>query len=771
MRKYWNTASSDDFTTSTGWTPSGVPGPGDFVILNAPGIDYTVGAIGTFTVLAVSTAANATLDINNTGAGFFQIVQGTASGKNLGTIQVQTGSTLELGGVFNNPGTIQTVGTSSGALLSLVDDTTLKGGGNLFLSDTTQNIIFGFPHTLTNVDNLIAGAGSIEVDLVNGLDGVVEATSGANPLTLGGNPHRESFITNSGTLEGAGSAGLVIDHSVVTNTGGFISAVSAFSRVELKQTTKIIGGTLFGDGVIVANDAILDGSGAHPITIDALVTNVGNLSVQGVIANHGTLDLQTAGSLFLGLGGKPAVDTTLKGGGAVTIEDEVIDLAPGTIVSKPVTFTNVDNVISGYGDFGPTSFGSLVLNNQGTVDADGGGSLIFDCNITNSHLLEATNDGALFLNGVTVTNTTGGIISAEPNAIVVIHGDVVKGGTLSGTGSFQIEDGTILDGSTAPLTNDAVLVLSDVNTAMTLKGTIVNVDAIQFGLATTVLAIGSAGTLKKVTLTGGGDVNMSMTGNSISGTGSPTTLHNVNNTIAGAGKIGGNGLILNNSGTIEAKVPAANQGDLVIDTGANVVINSGLLAADLTGSLYIASAVTNTGTLGASNGTIVARAAVTGGSAKLDAGGQIEFDAASTTAVRFDDNSVSSLVLGNSVHFKGVISNFGKLNTGQSIDLLDIASGSATFTAGSPNKLTVTDGTHTAVLKFSGSYTAGNFHLSDDGHGGTLITDPPVASHASAALLFAHMASSFAAPSAGFGGSAGAELQPLIQPLLAPSHG
>jgi len=37
----------------------------------------------------------------------------------------------------------------------------------------------------------------------------------------------------------------------------------------------------------------------------------------------------------------------------------------------------------------------------------------------------------------------------------------------------------------------------------------------------------------------------------------------------------------------------------------------------------------------------------------------------------------------------------------------------------------VSDGTHTAGLNFNGSYTLANFKFSDDGHGGTLVIDPP----------------------------------------------
>jgi hypothetical protein len=47
--------------------------------------------------------------------------------------------------------------------------------------------------------------------------------------------------------------------------------------------------------------------------------------------------------------------------------------------------------------------------------------------------------------------------------------------------------------------------------------------------------------------------------------------------------------------------------------------------------------------------------------------------------------------------------------------------------------LTVTDGTHTAQIALLGQYVTANFHLSADGHGGTLVKDPPVSSAAAIA--------------------------------------
>ncbi|MGC2411152.1 MAG: hypothetical protein WA459_00415, partial [Stellaceae bacterium] len=60
--------------------------------------------------------------------------------------------------------------------------------------------------------------------------------------------------------------------------------------------------------------------------------------------------------------------------------------------------------------------------------------------------------------------------------------------------------------------------------------------------------------------------------------------------------------------------------------------------------------------------------------------------------------------------------------------------------------LTVTDGTHTIHLKLLGLYTTSNFTLATDNHGGTQVTDPPVAS-GSPLLTFADIAA--AGPHAG----------------------
>ena len=64
----------------------------------------------------------------------------------------------------------------------------------------------------------------------------------------------------------------------------------------------------------------------------------------------------------------------------------------------------------------------------------------------------------------------------------------------------------------------------------------------------------------------------------------------------------------------------------------------------------------------------------------------------------------------------------------QKIDLENITFGTATlgYTGNTlSGTLTVQDGTHTATLALLGQHFQTDFHLSNDGSGGTIVTDPP----------------------------------------------
>jgi hypothetical protein len=143
----------------------------------------------------------------------------------------------------------------------------------------------------------------------------------------------------------------------------------------------------------------------------------------------------------------------------------------------------------------------------------------------------------------------------------------------------------------------------------------------------------------------------------------------------------------------------------------------------------------------AAHGTMVADPP-NSGTATIDSGATLDISAASAVSVSFTNSggTTGALVLNDSKDFTGVITGFagdGTLSNSDSIDLKDIAFSSLTtetFTEhsdGTGGTLTLSDGTGSANINFSGNYLLQNFSFSNDGNGGTLIIDPPVTSAAS----------------------------------------
>jgi large repetitive protein len=253
----------------------------------------------------------------------------------------------------------------------------------------------------------------------------------------------------------------------------------------------------------------------------------------------------------------------------------------------------------------------------------------------------------------------------------------------------------------------------------------------------------------------------------ITGATAGTVFNNDGNIITGEGLID-NLILHNNTGLIEA----SESSPLIIDTGAHAISNAALLMAG-GGTLYLASPVSNSGTLEVNNGTIVADQAVTGGVGLIYGIGEIEFGAASSTAVKFESGSDGMLILDDPTQYTGTISGF---STTQGIDLSGIAP-TADLQSFSGGVLTINGGPGEIVhLHFSGSYTLGEFSLTADGDGGSILTDPEVdaaanaASATSVALLGSYMAAAFATAGAGQAIAATAESQQAAAVHLALPH-
>src|SRR5262249_57480609 len=87
------------------------------------------------------------------------LVNQAPSLSNSNTMTVSDGAMLPVGGVIQNSGTIALNSTGNETDLEIVSNTTLRGGGQVVLSDNNNAIYGTTPDTtLTNIDNPISAS-------------------------------------------------------------------------------------------------------------------------------------------------------------------------------------------------------------------------------------------------------------------------------------------------------------------------------------------------------------------------------------------------------------------------------------------------------------------------------------------------------------------------------------------------------------------------------------------------------------------------------------
>jgi fibronectin-binding autotransporter adhesin len=669
-----------------------------------------------------------------------------------GTYTSDLNSDTHLLGTINNKNNFQlNGGAGTNAIILADNNVTLQGGGTVTMSTASgggaayiEQASGGL--TLTNVNNLIQGAGVIGN---NGLTLVNQATVNANvsgeALILEG---MSGGLTNTGILEASNGGILQINGVTVNNAGGGTITANAGTTVQLYGSTVIQGGILTNNdsffGTPINSVAYLDGStGAGAITIHGTYTSDRNSDTHllGTINNNNNFQLN-AGS---GVDSILYVDTsnvTLQGGGTVTLStlngggDAVLQQASGGL-----TLTNVDNTIQGDGILGNNG---LTIINQATINANSNGGaeltalFIQGAAVTNTGLIEATNSGVLNISGVTVNNAGGTISANGGGASVQLYGNTqIQGGTLTNNGGafFGTPTGNtaILDGSTGA---GAVTIngtyTSDLNSTTDLLGTINNHGNVLVnggGGTNTVLLVETANMM----LQGGGTVTLSTAGGGGSAyiyqSAGGLTLENFDNTIQGAGIIGNNGLsLLNDTG---GTVLANAAGQTLSITGATTVTNDGTFQANSGSGLLVGSVTSFTNFSGNT---------LTGGSynvyGTLANPGTLQINPLGTTGGEIVNNAATILLNGPNSNFYDAssldaLSNFSN-NTGTgsftiqagrnftspssfaNAGAVNVGAGS-TFTTGGSGNYNQSAGS----TKVDGALTAGGGHVNING--GTLL--------------------------------------------------
>ncbi|MEP6967709.1 MAG: hypothetical protein ABI906_06490, partial [Pseudomonadota bacterium] len=457
-RIHWSSRVDADFNTAADWSAHTVPGAGDDAILDAPGVGrYTVTASTSETVASIQTARAATLSITG---GVFTAGAGTGSGANRGTILVGENTTFAVGGTLRNKGAIDLNSRGDLTRLSLSAFTTLRGGGHVTLSDSSNNFISGVKGSsapfLINVDNTISGAGFLFGSMVNRAKGVIDATGTNNALVIDASG---GTVTSAGLIESTGAGGLVVQLTTVANTGRI--AITGAGGLSLNGATidDTNGGTLdpglnltLGNSAIVGGSLTLSAGGVTTVTgaadLATALTNHGaidigadsSLTLHGAVTNTGSINLANIANfadLVVGVGG-----LTLTGGGAVTLSENARNLILG---GAGDTLTNVDNTISGAGFIGDEDgIGTFTLVNQaaGVIRAKGPVHLIIDTGantIANAGVIEASGRGGGLI--FSAVNNTGKLKAAGGNLTITgaVTGDgsaIVNGATLAFGSSF-----------------------------------------------------------------------------------------------------------------------------------------------------------------------------------------------------------------------------------------------------------------------------------------------------------------------------------------------
>ena len=508
---------------------------------------------------------------------------------NTGTLKVHDNSTLFLQGTITNSGSLQVNSAGNATYLEMSGNVTLTGTGTVSMDNQAPNVIRGAStgkEVLTN-QQTIQGAGNIGDDFMTLVNrGTIDANAGAGQNVL--YVQTSAGTTNTGMLEATSGSTLSLYGNTFTNTGGTITAVGPGALVILQNGVTIAGGTLTdsGGGVIEsvnADSATLDGS-AHTITNSGTFSVHDNSTVTllGTINNTGSIQLNSAGNdTYLRIG-NTVYNTSLTGGGTVVMGNHAPNIIVGAAASN--VLTNVNNTISGAGNIGD---GSMALNNQSVIDANAGaGQNVLYINTsngtTNTGTLEATAGSTLSLYGDSYTNT-GGTIQALNNSgsgsvVLLQHGVTINGGTLTTTGNGVIETVNADSATLNAVTNTGSVIVHD-NSTLFLQGTITNNGTLQLNSAGNATNLEMSG---NVTLAGTGTVSLdNQAPNLIRGASTGKEVLTNQQTIQGAGDIGGNFMALVNRGTIDANAGA----------GQNVLV------------IYTNNGTTNTGTLEATNGS------------------------------------------------------------------------------------------------------------------------------------------------------------------------
>jgi autotransporter passenger strand-loop-strand repeat protein len=736
--------------------------------VNSSGVNTVINNAATGVITAADAdaiRAGAHATINNYG----QIVSHNASASSSGNDAIDFQS-VNSGGVVNNfaGGIIDGArhGITGDQPITVNNDGTITGaagsGINLDSAPDTTTIVANHG-TITGTSVGGADADGIDVDGLVSIDnfGTIKAVGLANfanglneALAIGGGfvhnqvggliagDQRAITVNDSDDGSAFGAMTIINDGTIRGNNGEAISIVGAFDdsitntgsifgniALDGGDDTLVTGGIITGDAMMGEGDDSIDILTGSVVTgtidggdgIDTLeLSGSGFGSLLGTVVDVEKLEIQSGVWRIEDAAGYTEI--TVESGAGVVLEGTASGMVIADGGAQSVYGSAVNSVVSGnqYVQIGGSAHGTTVAAG-GEQDVYGGG-LATDTTI---------DGGTQTVFGVATDTTiaSGGIQHVHNNVFSTFVND---GG----------EQNVYIDGSATGTTINAGGL--QIDWGFTITTTISGGHQFVFGSATLttinsgVQTIQSGGTASDTTIHGG-EQNVYSGGNAIN-----TTMDGGSQAVYGSAiqTIIDNGAIQYLHGTASfTTVNAGSQQNVYADGFATgTTINAGGYQLDWGAA---SGTVVNGGVqdvFGNAIGTTVlagAQHVQSGGSADdttIGAGALAYVHAGGTIDDVVFAGPAATLVLDQASSFTGTLSGWQDYD---SIALGDILFSdgvtSLSYAANGDNSggtLTVSDGTQTATLSLLGQYSAADFALSSDGHGGTLISDPGVVQQA-----------------------------------------
>ncbi len=576
----WNAIANWLACTTGNGNPPGAPGAADTASIGAAGV---VAVTSNQAINALSNAGT----INITGAAGLRLNAGGGGTTNSGTINVGSGSNLQL------DGRSFTHAMSGGGAIVL-------NGGSLFME--------GANTTTLGAGNTIRGSGAMGTAVLQGgamsfvNNGTISADVNAGSLALNA-PGNAGSYTNNNLIEARNGAALSLNAGVTQGASGVLQALNG-SAVTLNGVS-VSGGTVStgGTGRILATNNSANRlsnvtlSGLVDLSAASQLRLANNLALSGgsiLVGSSSTLYIDNRDNLGA------AVNQTLSGTGSIA-------LAGGSIrfeTNNPAQTTLAANVsITGHGNLGSAGLqsGSHTLISNGLISANSSGNTLALLPISNggqpvqnNGILEATGGGTLRLD-TSVVGGSGSQLRAGAGSTILLNGVTVSGAVnTTGTGTVTTSNNSAnrLDN----VTLNGVIDLTPAAAQLRVANNLV----LQSGAS---IRVGSSTLYIDNRDNQGASVNQAL-----SGTGSIT--------LAG----GSIRFETNNPAqtTIGANVSITGHGTLggaALQAGNHTLINNGLISSNASGNTLVLQPISNSGQPVQNNGTLEATG---GGTLRLD---------------------------------------------------------------------------------------------------------------------------------------------------------